>query len=265
MAQRDNLPTILAIGVVAYVSETLGHELLGHGGMCLLQGGRITALAPLWMRCSISTLPMVIAGPAFNLLAGGLCAAVLSPRRRSDTLGYALWLTCAFNLLVACGYLIVGGVTTFGDWGVVFARARPQWAWRLALGVLGLAAYLAALRALAFLYLRLAGASGFDSDALRRRALWPGVSAALVACAAEIAGGHPTLGSLGLALGCTLFVGWTLSRIGDFSPLATRCNNRALLIPFQPAWLTGGILLAGLFVGIVGRCLSNATAGHGLL
>jgi hypothetical protein len=91
----------------------------------MLDGGHLTALAPLWMRCSVHTIPMVIAGPAFNFVAGGLCAAILRLRKRSDTLGYFLWLSCGFNLLVACRYLIVGGVTTFGDWGVVFAYVQP--------------------------------------------------------------------------------------------------------------------------------------------
>ncbi|HEY5409183.1 MAG TPA: hypothetical protein VIJ94_00525, partial [Caulobacteraceae bacterium] len=131
MTQGDNLPTVLAIGVIAYVAETVGHEFLGHGSVCIINGGHITALAPLWMRCSVHTIPMVIAGPAFNFVVGGFCAAILRLRKRSDTLGYFLWLSCGFNLLVACGYLIVGGATTFGDWGVVFASVQPQWAWRL--------------------------------------------------------------------------------------------------------------------------------------
>jgi Na+/melibiose symporter-like transporter len=74
----------------------------------------------------------------------------------------------------------------------------------------------------------------------------------VAACAAEIAGGHPAAGSLGLAVGCTLFVGWTLSRIGDFSRLSARPNSTALLISFRPAWLAAGILIAGFFVGVVG-------------
>src|SRR5580693_7728641 len=154
VAEGDSLPTILAIGVLAYVGETVGHELLGHGGVCLLDGGRITALAPLWMRCSVHTIPMVVAGPAFNFAVGGLCAAILKLQDRSDTLGYFLWLSCSFNLLVAFGYLMVGGATTLGDWGVVFASVQPQWAWRLALAAVGLAGYLIALRTLATLYER---------------------------------------------------------------------------------------------------------------
>jgi len=252
VAEGDNLPTLLAIGVLAYVGETVGHELLGHGSVCILDGGRITALAPLWMRCSVHTIPMVVAGPAFNFAIGGVCAAILKLRDRSDTLGYFLWLSCGFNLLIACGYLIVGGATTFGDWGVVFASVRPQWPWRFALAAAGLAGYLAALRTLATLYQRLAGARGFEGGTLRRRTLAPGVSAAVAAGAAEIAGGHPAVGSLALALGCTLFVGWTLSRIGNFNRPSTGPNTAELFISFQPAWIAAGMLSAGFLLGVVG-------------
>jgi len=252
VARSDSLPTILAIGVLAFVGETVGHELLGHGGVCLLDGGRVTALAPLWMRCSVHTIPMVVAGPAFNFAIGGVCAALLHLRGRSDTLGYFLWLSCGFNLLIACGYLIVGGATTFGDWGVVFASVQPQWAWRLTLAVVGLAGYLVALKTLATLYQRLAGARGFEGGALRRRTLAPGAGAAAAACAAEVAGGPPAVGSLALALGCTLFVGWTLGRIGNFSRPSTRSDTTELVIPFRPLWIAAGLLIAGLFVGVVG-------------
>ena len=74
----------------------------------------------------------------------------------------------------------------------------------------------------------------------------------MTACAAEIAGGHPAVASLALALGCTLFVGWTLGRIGDFSRPSTRSDTTELVIPFRPLWIAAGLLIAGLFVGVVG-------------
>jgi len=240
--------TIAAIGILAYVAETVGHELVGHGGLCLLSGGRITALAPLWMRCSIQTIPVVAAGPAFNFIAAALLAQALRVRTWPGDVSYFLWLCCAFNVLVACGYLIVGGSTTWGDWGVVFAGVSPVWIWRAALVAIGAAGYLLALRGLGRTYARIGGEDAFAPGVFRRRTLLAGAAAALVAVGAEIAGGRWALGSLGLSLGCTLFVGWTLSLVGkpaEPGPAPARTAP-------SPAWIVAGLVTAGLFVGLVG-------------
>ena len=62
-------------------------------------------------------------------------------RSRPDSLGLFIWLSCCFNLLVACGYLMVGGATRFGDWGFVFAGVHPDWLWRAGAVAVGLAGY----------------------------------------------------------------------------------------------------------------------------
>jgi hypothetical protein len=242
----------MGIGVLAYVGETVGHELLGHGSVCVLGGGRITALAPLFMRCSNHTIPMVVAGPAFNFLAAGGCALALRARARVDILSYFLWLSCGFNLLVACGYLIVGGATTFGDWGVVFASTSPQWLWRAAIFAVGAAGYFYGLRLLGRLYAEIAGPEGFDRAVLQRRTLLPGIAAAAVAGGAEFAGGHPAVGTLALTLGCTVFVGWCLSRIGDFKPLATPGKVATLSVPLSVGWLVVAAFVSAGFVGLIG-------------
>lgn len=252
MSKADSVATLMGLGALAYIGETVGHELLGHGSGCLLSGGAITALAPLFMRCTTHTIPMVVAGPAFNFLAAGLCVLVLRMRAQVDILSYVLWLSCGFNLLVACGYLIVGGVTTFGDWGVVFASTSPQWLWRAAIFAGGAAGYFYGLRLIGRLYAKIAGPEGFDRSVLQRRTLLPGLAAAVVALAAEVAGGHPAVGTLALTLGCTIFVGWCLSRIGAFKPLDPPTTGPTLTVPFSIAWLAVAAIASALFIGLVG-------------
>jgi len=70
----DYFATLAAIAVLAYAGETMG---LGHGGVCLVGGSHITALAPLSMRYGAPSAAMVAAGPAFNLAAAAVCAALL--------------------------------------------------------------------------------------------------------------------------------------------------------------------------------------------
>jgi len=250
----DDRATLAALGVIAYVSETLGHEAIGHGGLCLLHGGRISALAPLWMRCSVQSLAMVAAGPILNLVMAALCAVVLMLRRRSDTLSYLVWLCCAFNALVACGYMIVGGATTFGDWGVLFASVEPSWLWRAALVGVGVTGYLAALMGLGALYRSIAGVGGLRPRKLATLTLVPATAAAVVACAAELAGRHVNVGALPLALGCTIFVGWNLGSIRLLSPGDSEgASPSSLTIPFQPAWLVAGAATAVGFIWLLGR------------
>ena len=79
----DDLATTLAIGVTASVAQFVVHEVVGHGSACRLLCGRILAIAPLWMRCSVDHRLMVLAGPMANLVAGAVCWAILraSPPR----------------------------------------------------------------------------------------------------------------------------------------------------------------------------------------
>jgi hypothetical protein len=246
----DSFWTMAAIGLLAYAGETVGHELVGHGGACVLSGGQVTALAPLWMRCSVQTIPMVAAGPLFNFIAAALFSAVLLWRRRGDAWSYFFWLSASFNLLVACGYLLVGGATTWGDWGVVFADIKPAWAWRALLVVAGLAGYLLGLRLLGSLYARFAGHTGFETRVLQRRTLLPGAAAAIMACAAEIVGGRLNVATIGLSLGCTLFVGWSLRFIKEpTAPLAGTAGD----LPIRGGgWLLGALIVGGVFIAIVG-------------
>jgi len=246
----DNAWTVAAIGLLAYAGETIGHELVGHGGVCALSGGHVTALAPLWMRCTVQTIPMVAAGPVFNFIAAALFAAVLRWRRRSDAWSFFFWLSASFNLLVACGYLLVGGATTWGDWGVVFADVQPAWAWRAALIVAGLTGYVFGLRLLGSLYARFAGHAGFETRVLHRRTLLPGAAAAIMACAAEIVGGRLTVATIGLSLGCTLFVGWSLRFIEAPSTVVDRSAGN--LAVRGVGWMLAAAVVAGAFVTIVG-------------
>jgi hypothetical protein len=250
----DSRPTLAAIGVIAYLGETFGHEAIGHGGVCLMSGGRVTALAPLWMRCSVQTLPLVMAGPLCNFALAAVCAVALRLRPRSETLSYFLWLCCAFNGLVACGYVMVGGAAGFGDWDVIMGAVQPAWLWRATAVVLGFSGYLLGLLGLARLYRAIAGDDGFSRVRLAGRTLVPGAAAAVVACAAEVAGGHVNLGELGLALGCTLFAGWSLSQIATFRPKGGGAPPRAeLIVPLRPPWIFAGAITAAAFIFWVGR------------
>ena len=73
--------TVAAIAIVAYACGNLLHEAVGHGGACLLVGGRPQMLNAVFFQCDESTLsPLGIrlvaaGGTIVNLIvAGGLLA-----------------------------------------------------------------------------------------------------------------------------------------------------------------------------------------------
>ena len=246
---RDSVATLAAVGVIAYVFETIGHEALGHGTACLALGGRIEAIAPLWMRCSETSKVITASGPLFNVLAAALLGAALCTGTRLTTFYFLLWFGCAFNALVACGYLMVGGATTFGDWGVLFEPITPPWAWRAAALGLGLAGYLVSLRLLSRLYGRLVAADGFAKAVLLRRLLVPGGAAALVACAAEFAAGQPYAAGFVLPLACTIVPAVTLLSI-EAEQRGAKRHQQSVYLKFSAGLMAFAALAGALLVGL---------------
>jgi hypothetical protein len=242
----------MAAGVLAYVAETLTHEAVGHGGVCVASGLRFEVLAPLWMRCSETSAVVNAAGPAANVIAAAILAAwlMLAPVSRAGT-GLLVWLGFSFNALVACGYLAVGALTGFGDWPALFASVRPVWAWAVPSVIVAVAGYVACLYLAAGLFRRFSGAGERAARRLWRRAMAAGVGAAIVACMAEIAGGRVQPMPLALALGCTVVVGYSLT---SMDRVVERPGLGRDLGPISRNWwVIGGGLIVGLaFCVIVG-------------
>jgi hypothetical protein len=227
-----DLLTLAALGVVAYVSETLLHEAVGHGGACLALGGRVESIAPLYMRCSVTAPALAAAGPGMNLLAGA--AGLLALRGLSGRSRHFAWLVFVFNWLIAAGYLLVGAATGFGDWGALFAGVSPDWHWRAP----------AALAALAFYMLTLRIASRLFLGTRAVMILVPAAAAAVTALAAQIYGQGTDARGLALAFGCTLFVGFTLFWTAEDK--IPEHIGRSL------PWITLGLAAAAGFIVFVG-------------
>jgi len=247
--QRDNIPTLMALGVVAYVGETLLHEAVGHGGMCLASGYRVTAIAPLWMHCSTTTALVNLMGPGANLIGAvvyGLILRLAPPR--SDTLRLFVWLGFAFNGLVAAGYMGVGGLTGFGDWPVVLAGVAPLWLARVGLVVVGVGLYIVVLRLAGGLLSRAAVRGALTDRRLRRLVLSPTLGAAIAALGAEVygQGGRPL--GLALAAGCTLVVGFSLTSL----PTVKAETVTGFRIGFSLMWVVLAVVVGAAFVLGVG-------------
>jgi hypothetical protein len=154
---RHDPLTIIAIALLAYVIGDVLHEAVGHGGACVLVGGRPLVLSTVHFECDYhgawGERFIAAGGTVVNLCAGAL--AFLACRRAasaSGAIGWFVWLLMAVNLLSGTGYFLFSGGGGIGDWADFVRGLGPAWVTRLGLTVLGGVTYwlvvLGALRAL---------------------------------------------------------------------------------------------------------------------
>src|ERR1044072_8478478 len=108
--RRDAL-TVVSLTIVAYAFSNVIHEILGHGGACLLIRARVVELSALHCACSTASRFMAAAGCIANVIAAAIGMLVF--RRRKT---YFWWLFTTINLLMPAGYLLFFGVLDVGDW-----------------------------------------------------------------------------------------------------------------------------------------------------
>jgi hypothetical protein len=148
-ASRLHLVSLLAWAVLAYALANLAHEGLGHGGACVLLGGKPVALSAVYFECGEDALSSAAqkwisaAGTLVNLVlaAGAFVALRLLPR--VPTSGrYFLWLFFSVNALQGAGYWLFSGLGNVGDWARI---ADGSFALRGLLTTAGIAGYTVAI------------------------------------------------------------------------------------------------------------------------
>ena len=139
--------TVGAIGILAYMLGNVLHEGAGHGGACLLVGGKPLALSSVYFECGAESRFVMAAGTLMNLLAGAVFFALGRLTGRSyPRLKYFFWIAMTVNLYTGTGYFLFSGIGGIGDWGAFIHGLGPQWLWRIGLTILGAATYLLAAR-----------------------------------------------------------------------------------------------------------------------
>ncbi len=139
--------TIASIGILAYIAGNIIHEGLGHGGACLLTGGRPLLITAVNMDCSVDNRFVTAGGSLMNAIAAALLflLARITPRTLPH-LKYFAWLSMTLNLLSPAGYLAFSGIGGFGDWAQFTQGFQPQWAWRVGMAVVGSGLYILFVR-----------------------------------------------------------------------------------------------------------------------
>jgi hypothetical protein len=259
---RHDLLTVAAVGLVAYALANLLHEGLGHGGACLLVGGKPLVLSSMHFDGDTEGLPgganrlIAAGGTLVNLLAGGIALAALSRSRRLPAqIRYFVWLLAFVNLFQGTGYFLFSGVAGIGDWASVIAGWPMPWLWRLVMAVTGGSAYfvimLLAMR-------RLAPFVGDPKPGRYRRALALSLVPYLTGAALFIIAGlfNPEglmlvlVSAVAASLGgtCGFFWGPQFFRNPDFAPT----SEEPIVVARSWGWIAAAAIVAVVFVSVLG-------------
>jgi len=262
-ASRLDPWTVAALAVVAYCIGNVVHEGLGHGGACVLVGGRPQELNAIFFECSIEGLPasarrwLAAGGSIANLLVAVPAWIALQQLPRDAGHGRAFaWLLLAVNLLTPFGYLLFSGLGNIGDWAVVVRGLEPPLAWRGALAVGGAVLYFGVAPRLLMPWLEPFLGTGVEQRQARARTL--SVLSYVVGGVTFVAAG--LLNPHGLEL---VLISAAAASFGGMSLLAwypgvyarrpaARPGESPLGVSRSRGWLVAATITLVLFVGVLG-------------
>jgi hypothetical protein len=140
--RKDDLWTLVAFGVLAYMISNVLHEGLGHGSVAWLSGAHRITVTSTYMQAGIDTRWILAAGTLVNLAVGLLGLVALRGMQRGHmSLRLFIWSLTAFNLLLGTGYFLFSGIGGIGDWAEWMKGLSPIWGWRVGFALLGAVSY----------------------------------------------------------------------------------------------------------------------------
>jgi hypothetical protein len=252
---RD-LPTIIAISIVAFATGNLLHEAVGHGGACVLTGHHPRVLSSVHFDCDQDTRLISAGGTLVNFIAGFLCwCALRAAKPARQHMRYFLWLMMTINLLQAGGYFLFSGVGNVGDWADVIQGLAPAWLWRVGLTVLGAVSY-ALLVWLALRELRpFLGERDWRRGGAKDLTIIPYIVGGTLY---TVAGSFNPVGrvligisAMAASFGGTSGMAWmTQCLLTKFAP---KTPSHPLTLQRSWSWIIAALIAAAIFIGILGR------------
>jgi hypothetical protein len=238
---QDDLLTLVAIGLLAYASADIAHHVLGHGGMCLVQGGDIRSLSSVFVDCSVRGAAIDLAGPFANLVVGVLaCAAAFLAHR---SLRLFLTLAAGFNLLWFALQLVFSVAVRTDDfaWAMqVFHVSEPL---RYGLIALGIGLYTLSMRVVALMF------RPFGPSSRARRIVWTTwLTAGAFACITALLDRNPVAAILRSAAPQSMALSVALL----FLPRYVASAAEEPVIQRRISWLIAALTTAAVSIGFLG-------------
>jgi len=250
-SRTHSYTTLGAIAAVAFITACVAHEAIGHGGMCLALGGRITLLTSVYFRCTNGGPLTDAAGPLMNLVVGAACWSLARRRPVASRSRLFFVLAMAFNLFWGAGYFIFSAVANAGDWAFVLhdLSLEPRWLWRFLMGALGVVLYVCSVRAIVVLV-----PPGTPL-------VWPYLVAGLVSCVAALFYAGPTLPAVREAARESFVSAAGLLFIACHGSKQARASPPPSPVALSNGWLFFSAVVTILFFLVLGR--GCGVAGHG--
>jgi hypothetical protein len=243
--------TVAAISIIAFILACAAHEVVGHGGMCMVAGGHITLLTSVYFRSLGGGVLTDAAGPVMNLIVGTFCWYFL----RKWTAPPILWrlflvLAMAFNLFWGAGCFILSAVTNTGDWAFVLRQMElePVWVWRVVIGVLGVFLYRWTMRLLA------------SQLPIGTPLFTAYLAAGILSCIATLFFFGPVTPALREAALEGFGVGIGLLLLAINRPKQKEEPSPGLVVPSGNGWLLAAAVLVVIFIATLGRGFGNTGA-----
>jgi len=262
-----DLLTVGSIAVVAYCLSNFIHEGLGHGGACLIAGGKAIALTSTFFeydesKTSLLTQRWIAAGGSLmNLVSGAIALGMLRSSTKAS-LRYFLWLFSLVSFLHAFGYFLFSGVSEVGDWAKVVEGFEPAILYRLLLIGLGAFLYFYVTPRLLMRYLEpfLGRSESERRSRLRTLSLFPYLVGGSTFLLSGILNPHGfklvLISSLASSFGGTSLLAWYPMSVMQRPVSETR--EESLGIPRSLRWILGGLIVLIFFVAILGPGIPRA-------
>ncbi len=247
MPGSNDKPTIISMAVIASAAATLLHEGLGHGVTAWLRGDVVTELTSNHLSSLNPDRWVDAGGTIVNLLVGFGSLAVIGLAGRHCNIRYFFWLLTVLNLLPAAGYFMLSGIFAFGDWYEVIRGLPYQLPLRIAMTLIGAAAYIGVVRLLVVTIRPFAP----DRKSYNTVGKLPYYAAGIFSC---IAGAFDPLGvKLLLISTIPAAFGGSSGLLWADSFIPKSASEAALIVRRQPAWWVAAIVLGSAYVWFLGR------------
>jgi len=253
----DDKPTLVGIGVMAYLVQDILHEGVGHGVTAWLSGAKQLTISTVALQSDISTRWISANGTLVNLACAAILWLVLAKARSlRPAMRYFLAITMAGNLFTGTGYFLFSGVLDFGDWAAVIHGWQPHWMWRLGLVIAGAATYYGSMLIVA------SALRPFRGDRVRSLCWTPYFTEGALALLAGLLNPAGLFYVIASALPSTLGANAGLISL-PWMMKGQRYRERecAGAIGRSAAWAAAGAIGALLFIVVLGRGITWSATG----